>query len=83
MRKYIDILGLNKFTIDEALVNTYKLNTNSIIVRENMSTRLRICFIILKFKRKMRSIYTPKASDTSHQLYGYVGQRMNEQDRLI
>ncbi|NDB83918.1 MAG: hypothetical protein EB127_14525, partial [Alphaproteobacteria bacterium] len=47
MRKYIDILRLNKFTIDEALVNTYKLNTNSIIVRENMSTRLRICFIIL------------------------------------
>jgi hypothetical protein len=41
--------------------------------------------IVLNFKvkRKMHSKHTQQAVDTSHQLYGYVGQRMNEMDKWI
>ena len=47
MRKYIDLLRSKKFTIDEALVKTYTLNINSLVVKENITQRPTICFIIL------------------------------------
>jgi hypothetical protein len=47
MHKYIDLLRSKKFTIDEPLVKTYTLNINSLVVKQNITERPTICFIIL------------------------------------